>query len=629
MEPQDFKKDLEDRLRRPDSFPAAYLDLKSHLRANRTVKEFHYGHKLLREFEQDPQRSPFTRKIKLAILTSYTTDFLYPLLKADLMLEDIACELYEPKYNQFRQEVLDPASGLYSFQADITIVAFELKDIFPEQMARFPILTEEEKRNFHAEVVSLHETIARSYRQNCKNPRSLLLLSDLAAPAHAYEGLSTNEADLDTFIENINKELDSICTASSNTHALKYSKLVEHCGRRGWADPRLYFTANIPVAPQNWLHLSDAYVRYIKAALGIDFKCVVLDLDNTLWGGILGEEGLEGIQLGDRYPGAVYRKFQEYLLGLYANGYILAINSRNNAEDVLDVLHSHNGMLLKEQHFAAIRANWQEKADNILEISREINILPDHMLFVDDDPVQIEKVRLSLPTVTCLRLESPPLNFVERFSRLRCFLRLGLTDEDKQRGQLYASERKRREAKHSIGSLDEFYRSLAQRLVIHCGNAGHIKRIAQLTQKTNQFNMTTLRLTEAEVERILQDPQHELLTAELSDRLGDNGIIAYVQIRRTAPAWEIENFLMSCRVLGRMAEECLLDYIAQRAKREGIESLRARFVPTAKNTPFADFYIKNGFALEKGGPPGEKCFVLPLADYCPKSFPIEVIINEQ
>lgn len=628
MNPQAFKKDLEDRLRRPDSFPAAYLDLKAHLRANRSVKEFHYGHKLLREFERDPQRSPFARKTRLAILTSYTSDFLYPLLKADLMLEDIGSELYEPKYNQVRQELLDAGSGLYSFQPDITIVAIELKDIFPEQTARFPVLAREEKESFRAEIVSLYESIVRSCRQNCKSPRSLLLVSDLATPACGYESLAGSEAELAVFVGDINKELESICGETGNTHVLRYSRLVEHHGRREWADPRLYFTANIPVGPQNWLHLSDAYVRYIKAALGIDIKCIVLDLDNTLWGGVLGEDGLDGIQLGDTYPGSVYRKFQEYLLGLYANGYILAINSRNNMDEVLDALRSHRGMLLKEHHFAAIRANWEEKAENMWELSRELNILPDHMLFVDDDPVQIEKVRLALPTVTCLRLDSPPLNFAEQFSQLRCFLKLGLTDEDKQRGELYVSERKRREIRQRVGSLEEFYRDLAQRLTIHRGRSSHVKRISQLTQKTNQFNMTTLRLTEAEVERLLTDPQHELITAELSDRLGDSGIIAYVQIRKAERVWEIENFLMSCRVLGRTAEECLLDYVVQRARGEGVESLRARFVPTAKNAPFAEFYLRNGFTLEKDGPAGEKYFVLCVAEYPPKVFPVEVIDDE-
>lgn len=630
METESLKKQIEKKIADPASFPKAYRDFKEYLRKHRAVQEFHFGHKVLGSFESDPKRDPFVKTVKLAVLASHTVDFLYPLLKTDLMLEDIRCDLYKPKYNQFRQEIFDRASGLFAFQPDITVVALELEDVFPNHISEFPAMPEEKREDFFRQALSLYESIVASYHANARG--SILLVQGLVAPFQSFRTLERKDDDLLGFVERLNQEVSSLCKRHSNTRLLDYSSLVSRYGSEQWTDPRLYYTARIPIAPSHWLHMSDAYVRYIKAVLGLDLKCIVLDLDNTLWGGVLGEEGIEGIQLGETFPGSVFRKFQEYLLSLHANGYILAVNSKNNLEDVLAVLNSHKWMILRESHFAAIKANWNGKPENISEISAEINILPEHMLFVDDDPVEIEKVRLSYPALTCMQVESPPLNFAAQFKQLRCFGKLGLTDEDKQRGGQYIHERKRRELRESIGSIDDFLSSLSQRMTVYRNERKHVKRIAQLTQKTNQFNMTTLRLTEAEVEAMLDDPRYQLITAELSDKFGDSGIIAYVQIRTSDRSWRIENFLMSCRVLGRTVEESLLHYIVQLAGKLNIDKVWADFRTTKKNSPFSEFYLNNGF-VETGRTPNEpadkKQFVCTPANREPRKSFVEIVDNAE
>jgi FkbH-like protein len=548
------------------------------------------------------------------MLTSYTSDFILPLLEVDLMTSGIRAELYKPHFNQFRQEILDPNSGLYRAATDATIVGFNLEDIFPVFDANYADL--------EAQILDLCESIIQAYRQFAA-AQSRLFIQNWIAPLHSYDPLVRTDLAIANFVDALNRKLCGLAQRARNVHVIDYARLAQQCGLKQWADPRTYYTARIPVAQHNWIPLSHYYAAYMRAALGRNLKCIVLDLDNTLWGGVLGEDGPDGIGLGQSYPGLAFRRFQQYLLGLYDHGYILAISSKNNEEDVLQVVRNHPAMALRERHFAAIKANWRDKAQNIQEISKEINISIDHMLFIDDNPVEIEKVKLRLPGITCLQIESPPLNFVRQFDELHSFERLSVTEEDRLRGQQYFDDRQRREFKEGAGSIDDFYRSLSQKMTIHSDHRGHVSRIAQLTQRTNQFNMTTIRLTEADVARMIADPEYLVLTADLSDRFGDSGTIAVVQIRKGDRAWTIENFLMSCRVLGRTVEETLLNYIFERAAADRLPAIEARYVETKKNSPFAQFYSSHGFAKATGGN-----FTKQVRDHKPAPSFIEISAQE-
>lgn len=594
-----------------------YDGLKEHLRTHRTLKDFNLGHRLLQGLREDR----FARQLRVALLTSYTADFVGPLLKVDLMLSDIRCDLYKPHFNQFRQEVIDPASGLYGFKPDIAVVGFGLEDVFSDAVSRFALMTEAERGEFANQVAALYESMGRAFRENAP-ASAILLLQDLVAP------FNTNQSLFYNVVEKVNAELRGLATRIPGTYVMDYSRLVSECGSRSWTDPRTYYTARIPVAQANWLNLSEAYARYIRSLLHMEVKCIVLDLDNTLWGGVLGEDCIGRIQIGGTYPGNVFEGFQRYLLSLYTDGYILGIASKNNHDDVVEVLRTHPSMVLREEHFAAIKANWNSKEESIREISKEIQISFDHMLFVDDNPVEIQKVKAAIPGISCLQIESPPLNFMRQFEEHRCIGKVLVTQEDRQRGQQYFDDRRRREFKQAAETIEDFYRSLEQRLTIHTNNKKHIARIAQLTQRTNQFNMTTIRMTEAEVERLMHRDDYALITADLADRFGDSGTIAYLQVRKLGRSWDIENFLMSCRVLGRTVEESLLDYIIEKAGREGAESILASYIPTKKNAPFAEFYPRNGSVVAELGANGDKRYVNLVAEHGKRESFAEIIERE-
>jgi len=583
-------------------------ELKNLLASEPSLANYNFANRLLRGCE-------WPRKVRVGLLTSYTIEFVRPMIETELALSGVGAEIYTPHFNQFRQEILNPDSALYAFKPDVVIAGFSLEDVFPDPISRFSALKETERNALREQVVELFTTLARGFRGNAADS-SQILIQNLIAPPGVYDPLVRTETSIHRFIESINVELPH--RVAGYARVLDYARIVSDCGSRSWTDPRIYYSARIPVAQRHWIPLAAAYASYIRAMLNMEIKCIVLDLDNTLWGGVLAEEGLDRIQLGETFPGNVYRRFQQYLASLHGAGYVLAISSKNNMEDVREVLNGHPQMVLREPHFAAIRANWNSKAQNILEISKEIQITCDQMLFIDDNPVEIAAVRAAIPEIRCLHIDSPPLDFPKQFEALRCFGRLVLTEEDRHRGRQYFEDRQRREFKQSTPSLEAFYRTLKQRLTIHTNHASHAARIAQLTQRTNQFNMTTIRLSESDVIGLMSQSGVVLITADLTDSFGDSGTVAFVQMRMKDETWEIENWLMSCRVLGRTVEDALMEFIQQKARDAGVEMIAATYIPTKKSAPFADFYVRSGFSEVGSTTNGGRRFELPLTRTPPK-----------
>ena len=599
-----------------------YEELKHFARRHRTLKDIYHAHRLFATLGDS--EAGWIRSAKVALLTSYTTDFIIPLLQTELAISDVRCEVYKPGFNQFRQEILNGRSGLYEFQPDVSIVAFGLEDIVPDAVAKFPMLSDAERQRHKGEVLELCESLVENYTASAAS--SILFIQNLAVPFATFDPLVRDGRGIDGFVAEVNTGLQGIARRHSNTYVMDYARLVATVGAGHWTDSRTYYTARMPVSQENWLAMAEMYGKYVRGALNMDVKCVVLDLDNTLWGGVLGEDGLDGIAVGDTYPGNVFRRFQEYLLSLFAGGYILAISSKNDHDDVIEVLRGHPGMILREEHFAAIKANWKTKAENIREISQEIGITPDQMLFIDDNPVEVANVSAANAGIRCLHLQSPPLNFQKQIEEARCISKLTLTEEDRDRGRQYSDERKRREFKAKISSVEDFYRDLKQRLTIHVDHEPHRARIAQLSQRTNQFNMATLRLSEADVGRMLASSDYLLLTADLEDRFGSSGTVVYAQVRKLERSWEIENFLMSCRVLGRGVEDSVMDFVFAEANKAEVEAVFGTYIPTKKNKPFADFYSRCGFEEVEASGSGEKRFGRKAIDHIPRARFVELCV---
>ncbi len=320
-------------------------------------------------------------------------------------------------------------------------------------------------------------------------------------------------------------------------------------------------------------------------------KCIVLDLDNTLWGGIVGEDGFEGIELSlDK--GAGFIAFQQALLDLYNKGIILAINSRNNHEDAIKVIKTHPNMILRENNFAAARINWNDKADNLKELAKEINIGLDSMVFLDDDPTNRALVKAILPEVETPEMPSDPSDYVKFLIQLPYFDLAALTNEDKMRGNFYVTERLRRESEKIFNNREDFLKSLKMEMQIFEDDPSQLARLAQLTNKTNQFNFNKRELLEKDIADFINSKDYRVFYGRLIDCFGDYGIIGFAVVKKGEESWQIEQFLMSCRAIGRGAEEAFLAAIAKTAKSSQAKSLSITFVQTLKNEPAKDFLEK-------------------------------------
>lgn len=321
-------------------------------------------------------------------------------------------------------------------------------------------------------------------------------------------------------------------------------------------------------------------------------KSIILDLDGTLWGGVVGEDGPRGIQLSVTPPGSYYLAFQQGLLDLYNRGIILAINSSNNYEDAMEAIRTNPNMLLKEANFAATRINWSDKTLNIREIAAELKIGLDSMVFLDDNPINRAAMREFVPEVETPELPQNPSEYLRFLNSLPYFETNALTNEDTMRGNMYVTERLRREHKKSFDSEVDFLSSLSLEVTIYRNDSNSLPRLAQLTEKTNQFNTNKIPLSEQDLVEYLQNPEYTLYHASASDTFGDHGIVAFALVKKELTSWKIEQLLMSCRVLGRGIEESFVSSIAQDTTDAGATKLSVVFIPTEKNKPAEDFVNK-------------------------------------
>ena len=318
-------------------------------------------------------------------------------------------------------------------------------------------------------------------------------------------------------------------------------------------------------------------------------KCIVLDLDNTLWGGVAGEDGLQGISLSTVAEGAHFIAFQQALLDLYHRGIILAINSQNNIEDAMNIIRNHPNMILKEHHFAALRINWQDKTLNIRELATELNIGLDSMVFIDDNPTQREAMRSFVPEVETPELPKDSSRYTIFLHSLPYFESQVITDEDKMRGNLYVTERLRKEAEKNFDDPKKFLENLQLEMIFHHNDQSALERLSQLTEKTNQFNTLKHPYTTNELLSFMNNPHYAVFHARILDRFGDHGITAMAIVQKNESRWCIDSFLLSCRVIGRGVEEAFLSAIAEQAKNANVKEISILFKSTEKNKPAENF----------------------------------------
>jgi FkbH-like protein len=350
-------------------------------------------------------------------------------------------------------------------------------------------------------------------------------------------------------------------------------------------------------------------------------KVAVVDLDDTLWGGVVGEVGVSGLTLGDEGVGLAFKDLQRELLKLHDAGIVLAVCTKNNAGDAEDGF-THPEMVLRREHFAADRINWQDKATNLTEIAEELNLGLDSLVFLDDNPVERDWVRQALPEVCVPELPADPVDRPAFVAEATWFQTLDVTDDDRRRAASYRTQGVRRKAQASARSFEEFLASLEQEVTLEPVHEATLARAAQLCQRTNQFNLTTRRHTLADLEAMLEDDAVELHTIAVRDRFGDSGITGVAIVAFEGEDARIDTLLLSCRVLGRRVEDALLAFLAARARARGARGLVGEFVPTERNAQVADFYPRRGFTEA-----GDKKWRLDLEGDLPASPPELAVVE--
>ncbi|MBC2580265.1 HAD family hydrolase [Clostridium sp. DJ247] len=534
------------------------------------------------------------KKINVGILRSFTIDTIIPILKVQLYKENIYGNFFIGEYNQYHQEIFNTNSNLYKFNPDIIIIAIRLEEFYPELFNNFLGI-----KNNLSQITSYIINEFGSMIEKIKSISNCnIILHNFVLPYNNYTSLYDfqNINGQINFLRKVNYELVNLVNKYTGVYLVDADNISNLIGKLNTEDKKMWYIAKNPYKYEFYISLSNEYVKYIKAIYGFKKKCIILDLDNTLWGGVIGEDGLDGIKLGESYPGKCYKDFQQQLLNLKNRGVLLAICSKNNSEDVDEVLKKHPDMVLKKEDFACIKANWDNKYSNINAISQELNIGLDSLVFIDDSPIECELIKQKIPEVTVITLPKNPLEYPDLIYNLNYFNTISLTEEDFHKTDIYKAQAERMTLKNSYSNLDDYYKSLKMKVEIKEVDDFSVPRIAQLTQKTNQFNLTTKRYSEKDIKEMLQNKEYKLYYIRVIDKFGDNGITGFCILNSIDKyTLYIDTFLLSCRVMGRTIENAFMAFIYNKAKENNIKKLIGEYIPTKKNQSIKDFYKNLGF----------------------------------
>ena len=555
------------------------------------------------------RRDALVKRPKVALVGSYTTQQLTWLVDLFLFGGSIDAEIYEAEYGVLRQEVYNPDSELYRFQPQIVLLLPGYRDVagFPEmgaslnnvqQMARVEL--DSWKQLWH----TLYE------RLGCQ-----IVQSTFATPPWDTLGHLENRLPyaMGSYLQRLNQGIFDEAPSYVAVHDME--RLSAVYGKWSWSDDRFYFDAKLPCAPQHLPALAHSLCSQVLAINGKSKKCLVLDLDNTLWGGVIGDDGLGGIVLGQGDPqGEAFVAFQQYVRRLKDRGVILAVCSKNDDANAREPFERHPEMVLRLNDITCFMANWDDKATNLQRIAQEINIGVDSLVLVDDNPVERGIVRRFLPEVGVPELPQDPAGYVRALDQHRYFEMVALSQEDLERSQMYAADAQRKAMMTATVNLDEYLQSLNMTAVVEPLNDVNFERFAQLINKSNQFNLTTRRYSPADLQRVRSDPNWITSGFRLRDQFGDNGLICVVLGNKGEEALEIDTWLMSCRVLNRGVEELVMGHLHKLAREAGLKSVEGEYRPTSKNSMVKDHYQGLGFEKVAQSDDGVARWRLPVGE---------------
>jgi FkbH-like protein len=552
------------------------------------------------------------KTLRLAVLSDAAVPQLVPLLQVLLARKGVRAEIYLAEYDSIELDVFNAESKLYDFAPDTVIILNSLGAL------RLKYHRDVAARAQFSEAVAAHTAaVWDAFRTRSS---AVIIQSNYVLPYERYFGNFDHkvpEAFYPTVLR-LNAAISAMAQDRSHVLINDVEALASYVGRGHWCDDRLWTLAKAFCALEHLPLVAQNIADVVLANTGCVVKCVVVDLDNTLWGGVIGDDGLEGIVIGPFGDGEPFYRLQYYLLELKRRGVVLAVCSKNDPETALEPFKRHPEMVLKEEDVAVFVANWNPKPDNIRHIKETLNIGLDSMVFLDDNPFERNLVRASLPGVIVPELPEDPADYVRVLSELNLFEVTSFSEEDRRRADLYRENASRESLRIGFSDITEYLRSLDMQVTLRRFDGFHLPRIAQLLQRSNQFNLTTRRYTLAECEAMMADGNTCLpLYVSLRDKLGDNGLISVVILKPRTPVLEIDSWLMSCRVLGRGVEQYAMNWVVAFARVHGCQTVVGTYIPTAKNGMVKEFYAQFGFERVEERAGGETVWELNVLSYEP------------
>lgn len=512
---------------------------------------------------------------RLAVAGECTVDSIAGAAAVTLAAEGVLAEIYIAPFDTLAPQILDSTSGFHSFNPDLVLLVPDPEGARDDAVDYWVGLWKA--------IADRHASV-RIMQHLYEEPENDL--TGVAESRVAWSPLA--------LAREVNQAL--LAKAPGNVHFVDMERLAAKVGKLSFRDPRLWHHGKVPIAPKHVPDYARALAGTVRRTLGRTRKALVLDLDNTLWGGVIGDDGLDGIRLGPGDAvGEAHASFCRYIKKLAERGVILAISSKNDPKNALEVFEDHPHMPLKIDDFAVVRCNWEDKASNLRAISAELNIDLSAMVLADDNPAECELIRQELPRVAVVELSGDPSSFVRAVDRLRLFELDMISAEDLGRAAAYRARRAAESFRAQATNLDEYLKSLDMTGAIWTAQPGDLVRLAQLEGKTNQFNLTTMRWSATQLAEFMAAPDHDVLCFRLADRFADHGLVSSLVVRYGEDEAEILSWLMSCRVFSRTAEDFIFAALMERVRARGLSAIRARYIESAKNGVVAALYPRLGF----------------------------------
>ena len=534
-------------------------------------------------------------RVRLAILSSCTIDHLMPAIRVAGLRRRLLIEVYAGSFGQYRQELLDPPAGLRDFRPDVVLLSLTAR----ETLSRVPLGASQAEADdvFTSAIAELRE-LWRHARASFSPTIVQQTFLDVSEPVFG---------DFDRLVPGAPARLvarlnDQVADAAAQDGVLllDVARASAHDGLDAWFDIARWLQGKIEIAPQSAQRYGDMLARIVGAQRGASRKCLVLDLDNTLWGGVIGDDGIEGIVLGEGSAlGEAHLALQRYAKTLNERGVILAVCSKNDLAIAETAFKEHPEMVLRRSDIAVFIANWTDKAENLKAIAEQLNIGLDSLVFVDDNPAERARVRDGLPMVAVPELPTDPALYVRCLAGAGYFEATAFTADDRARSEQYVLNAQRDSLRGAAQNVEDYLRALDMSLEVGAVTSIDLARVAQLVNKTNQFNPTSARCTVEELTQLASSADNIALRFRLADRFGDNGLISAMVLRPAADeadTLEIVLWVMSCRVFGRQVEFEAMTIAVEAAKQRGVQTIRAEYIPSAKNGVIVGLYESLGFS---------------------------------